>query len=178
VYDLFTWQVTMSWNSSMLTVSGIGPGEFLARSVSETSSEALGGIVINSTDNGQGYSSFAESILGEVSGISGNGTLVSIEFLVLEYGYTHLNITVTGDLPTTLIDSTGSSAALTSVNGYFNNKITGDLDGDHDVDFTDFWNFIGVYPSDPAGDPQSDLDWDGDVDFTDFWLFLGYYPTH
>ena len=182
VSDLFTWQVTMSWNSSMLNVSGIIPGEFLARATEQTSSEALSEVlgydtVINSTDNAQGFSSFSESILGNVTGISGNGTLVSVEFLVLEYGYTHLNITVTGAFPTTLLASTGSNMTLTSVDGYFNNKILGDVDGDHDVDFTDFWAFVGVYPTDPAGNPQADFDWDGDVDFTDFWIFVGHYPT-
>jgi hypothetical protein len=177
VTDLFTWQISMSWNSSMLNVSGIIPGEFLARSADPTSSEELGGIVINSTDNGQGYGSFAESILGEVSGISGNGTLVSVEFLVLTYGWTDLNITVSGDFATTLLDSAGSSATFTPADGYFSNKIPGDIDGDIDVDGTDFWMFSGVYPSDPALDPMCDLDRDGDIDGTDFWIFTGHYPT-
>jgi len=56
-------------------------------------------------------------------------------------------------------------------------KVLGDIDGDGDVDPTDFWLFAGVYPSDPALDPQVDLDFDGDIDPTDFWLFAGQYPT-
>jgi hypothetical protein len=177
VTDLFTWQVCMSWNSCILNISRIIPSEFLARSVDQTSSEALGDIVINSTDNGQGFSSFAESILGDVSGISGNGTLVSIEFLVLEYGWTDLNMIVSGSFPATLLNSVGSNVTFTTVDGFFNNKITGDIDGDHDVDPTDFWLFAGKYPSDPALDPLVDLDHDGDIDPTDFWLFAGKYPT-
>jgi len=130
VNDLFTWQVNMNWNSSILNVSRIILGEFLARADNETSSEALVGVVINSTDNAQGYSSFAESILGDVGGISGNGTLVSIEFLVLEYGCTNLTISVSGTLPTTLLDSAKGSITFTTVDGYFRNKIPGDIDGD------------------------------------------------
>jgi hypothetical protein len=56
-------------------------------------------------------------------------------------------------------------------------KIPGDIDGDSDVDGTDFWMFSGVYPSDPALDPDCDLDRDGDIDGTDFWHFTGQYPT-
>ena len=116
VTDLFTWQIHMTWNSSILNVSRIIPGEFLARSVDDTSSEALGGVVINSTDNGQGFSLFAESILANVTGITepGNGTLVSVEFLVLDYGWSNLAISVSGDFPTTLLDSDGSSIAFTA----------------------------------------------------------------
>ncbi len=194
VSDLFTWQINLNWNASVLNVSRILPGEFLARSVNETSSEALGGLVINSTDNTLGYSLFAESILANVTGISGNGTLVSIEFLVLDYGWTHLNITVTGDFPTTLLDSAGTNVTLTiplyttnsSVNGYFSNKILGDIDGDQDVDPFDFSEFRVAYgskgpPQVPTPDLnynlQADLDLDGDVDPFDFSTFRVNYGT-
>jgi hypothetical protein len=124
-----------------LNVSRIIPGEFLARADNETSSETLGGVVTNSTDNVPSYGLFAESILGDVAGISGNGTLVSIEFLVLEYGWTDLNISVSGTLPTTLLDSAGISVTFTTVGGYFRNKIPGDIDGDRDVDPFDYTDF-------------------------------------
>jgi len=180
VSDLFTWQINLNWNASILNVSRILPGEFLARSVNETSSEALGGLVINSTDNAQGYSLFAESILANVTGISGNGTLVSIEFLVLDYGWTHLNLTVTGDFPTTLLDSAGTNMTIATANGYFSNKIPGDIDGDKDVDPFDFSEFRVAYgskgpPQVPTPDLnynlQADLDLDGDVDPFDFSTF-------
>jgi len=183
VNDLFAWQVNMSWNSSILNVSSIISGEFLARADNQTSSEALGGVVINSTDNVQGYGLFAESILGDVAGISGNGTLVSVEFLVLEYGWTDLNISVSGTLPTTLLDSAGSSVTFTTVGGYFSNKIVGDVDGDGDVDRYDYGYLAQAYgtsigdlnfnPSaDIWGDP-SDPDPsipDGDVDRYDYGI--------
>jgi hypothetical protein len=190
VSDLFTWQINMNWNSSMLNVSRIIPGEFLARSLNDTSSEALGGVVINSTDNGGGSSLFAESILANVSGIPGpaNGSLVSIEFLVLEYGWTDLNITVSGDFPSTLLDSAGTSITFTTVgyysSFYFRNKLVGDIDGDRDVDWMDFGDFAGAYgsqgpPQVPVPDPdynrEADLDLDGDVDWMDFGDFAGHY---
>jgi hypothetical protein len=186
VADLFTWQINMTWNSSILGVSRIIPGEFLARSENDTSSEALGGVVINSTDNGQGFSLFAESILANVSGITepGNGTLVSIEFLVLDYGWSNLTISVSGDFPATLLDSEGSSIAFTaglpwSYCGYFRNKITGDADGDGDVDRYDFLDFglaYGSTPTSPNWNAECDFDRTGKVDrydFLDFGLNYG-----
>jgi hypothetical protein len=144
--DLFTWQINIEWNSSMLNVSSIIPGPFLAASDNDTSSEVLG-IVINSTDNAQGYSVLAESILADVTGISGNGTLVSVEFLVLEYGWSNVTISVTGTFPTQLLDSTNNTATLIAVDGYFRNKLTGDINGDRYCDRYDFGEFAMAYGS-------------------------------
>ncbi len=52
-----------------------------------------------------------------------------------------------------------------------------DIDGDGDVDGTDFNTFIGHYPSDPASNTHCDFDWDGDIDGTDWNIFVGYYPS-
>ena len=174
VNDLFTWQVNMSWDSSILNVSRIIPGEFLARADNQTSSEALGGVVINSTDNAQGYGLFAESILGDVAGISGNGSLVSIEFLVVDYGSTDLNISVSGTLPTVLLDSASGTITYNKTDGYFSNKILGDIDGDGDVDKFDFGAFalaFGSEKGEPRYNPEADLDHDGDIDGFDFGTF-------
>jgi len=180
VNDLFTWQVNMSWDSSILNVSRIIPGEFLARADNQTSSEALGGVVINSTDNAQGYGLFAESILGDVAGINGNGSLVSIEFLVVDYGWTDLNITVSGTLPTMLLDSEGGTITYNKTDGYFSNKLLGDIDDDVDVDFDDFILFAASYGTsvgEPFYNPEADLDNDDDVDFDDFIIFAANYGT-
>jgi len=181
VNDLFTWQVNMSWDSSILNVSRIIPGEFLARADNQTSSEALGGVVINSTDNAQGYGLFAESILGDVAGISGNGSLVSIEFLVVDYGSTDLNISVSGTLPTVLLDSAGGTITYNKTDGYFSNKILGDIDGDGDVDGFDFGTFalaFGSEKGEPRYNPEADLDHDGDIDGFDFGTFALNFGRH
>ena len=67
-------------------------------------------------------------------------------------------------------------------NTYFDGTITvrypGDLDGDGDVDWSDFVLFAAGYltfPPDPILIPLADLDYDGDVDGDDFILFTGYY---
>jgi len=182
VTDLFTWQASMNWDSSILNVSRIIPGEFLARATEQTSSEALGDVVINATDNAQGHGLFAESILGNVSGIPGpaSGRLVSIEFLVLDYGWTDLNISLSEDFPATLLNSAGNDLTFTAVNGYFSNKMPGDIDGDKDVDPFDFNSFRLAYASkappqvpEPTANynRQADFDLDGDVDPFDFNTF-------
>lgn len=178
VTDLYTWQVNITWDPSILNVSSIIPGEFLALSENQTSSEALGGVVINFTNNAEGYTGMAESILGNISGISGEGRLVSIEFLVVGYGSTDLFIKVTGTLQTVLLNSTGGAITYDKTDGYFRNTYAGDTDGDKDVDFDDFNTFLGSYlktSANPGYDLEADFDYDGDTDFDDFGMFLGNY---
>jgi len=186
VTDLFTWQINLGWDPDILNMSNIIAGEFLARAYPEnTSSEELGWVV-NSTDYAIGYSASAETILGNVTGITEEdiGRLVSIEFLIVGYGWTDLNISLSGTLPTTLLDSNGSNMTFTTVDGYFSNKIIGDVDGDGDVDWVDFSDFAWAYGSkgppqvltpDPKYNRQADLDLDGDVDWVDFSDFAWNY---
>lgn len=174
VSDLFTWQINMSWDSSLLNVSRIIPGDFLATSVNQTSSEALGGVVINATDNVQGSSAFAESILANVSGISGGGRLVSVEFNVTGYGCCNLTINVGGTLPTVLLNSTGDSMTFTATNGYFRNKLTGDVTGEGEVDISDILK-VKYHRSGPPEGPGGyernvDVNDDGDIDISDILL--------
>ena len=178
VSDLFVWQVKMAWNPYVLNVSSIIPGEFLARADPEqTSSEALGW-VMNRTENATGTSASAESILGNVSGVSGSGRLVSIEFLILGYNCSDIIISVYGSLPTELLDSTGSSAMFTAKDGYFSNKIWGDIDGDRDVDGFDLTPMCGAYGSEP-GEPEwidaCDINRDGIIDGFDLTPACGNY---
>ena len=180
VSDLFTWHVKMSWNTSVLNVSSVGYGEFLSGTASPYGTSSSLQDVIG-VFNDAGYAWVAESVLGEYPGVSGNGSLASIEFLVVDYGCTDININITENLPTKLLNSEGNSISFTTVNGYFSNKILGDIDGDGDVDRYDFGTFAGAYGSktgDPNYDIECDLDSDGDVDRYDFGIFAGNYGRH
>ena len=145
VTDLYTWQLNMSWDPSILNVSSLTGGEFLLQTVSadKTASFQLG-FVINATDNVEGYTGMAESILGEASGITGSGRMVSIEFLVVGYGCSNLTINVAGTLSTTLIASTNSSIAFTTVDGYFSNKFISDIRGPESPPGSGLYPFDGV----------------------------------
>ena len=183
VTDLFSWQINMSWDQSILNVSRIIAGEFLLRTASENRTAAYQlGYVINATDNAGGYTGMGESILGEVLGISGNGTLVSVEFLVTGYGSTDLTISLTGTLATTLLNSTygahGETISFTNTDGYFRNKYPGDVDGDKYVGSADFSVLAGAYGSSsgqPAYDREADFDLDGYVGSADFSVLAGNY---
>ena len=197
VTDLFTWQINMSWNPSILNVSDTVAGEFLLRTGSEHETAAFQiGYVINATDYDEGYTCMSESILGEVSGEGGGGRLVSIEFEVVGYGHTYLTISVSGNLTTTLLDNAGGTITFDTTDGYFRNTIPGDMVGDPpdygppdgDVDRYDFGEFMDAYPS-IAGDPEYNIladlvgdppDYgppDGDIDRYDFGVFMDNYPT-
>ena len=175
--DLFTWQVNMTWNKAILNVSRIIKSEFLARSPNQTSSEVLG-LVINATSNAKGTAGFSETILGNIAGVNepaggGTGRLVSVEFLVVGYGSCDLFIRTTGRLNTTLVTSTGAITLPPTANGYFSNKILGDVNGDRIVDGSDFSLMGGAYRSTPGAsnwNRECDINHDGIVDGSDFSL--------
>jgi len=174
VSDLFTWQLNMTWDSNLLNVSKLIPSEFLARSVNLTSSEALGGLVINATDNALGLTGMAESILGNVSGITGSGRLVSINFTVTGYGCCDLAISLDGTLSTALLNSTGDSMAFTAIGGYFRNKLIGDVTGEGEVDISDILK-IKLHRSGPPPGPDGyernvDINDDTYIDISDILL--------
>jgi hypothetical protein len=183
VSDLYTWQLNMTWNSTLLSLSRIISNEFLARSPNQTSSEVLG-TVINSTDNVKGTAALSETILGNIGGITGSGRLVSLEFLVNAYGKCDLVLSLTGNLAIKFLDSTGATMTISSkTDGYFSNKLTGDINGDKTVDRFDFSVFAVAYGSSgpPLGPPtakwnlEADLNHDGTVDRFDFSAFAQNY---
>jgi hypothetical protein len=183
VTDLYAWQLNMTWNSTLLSLNRIISNEFLARSPNQTSSELLG-TVINSTDNVKGTSGLSETILGNISGITGSGRLVSFEFLVKAYGKCDLVISSTGNLATTFLNSAGATITISSeTDGYFSNKLTGDINGDKKVDKFDFGSFAQAYGSSgpPAGpststwNREADLNHEGHVDKFDFGIFAQNY---
>jgi len=177
VTNLFTWQVRMSWNKTVLALNKITAGEFLLRTTSANKTAAYQlGFTINSTDNANGVSMFAESILDSsvgATGVSGSGRLASIEFQVVGNGKTVLNITMT---ETFLIDSAGTTIQPTKTNGWFNN-IPGDTNYSGKVDGTDL-SAIGLAwlssPGKITWNPGCDFDNSGKVDGSDL-SYLGLY---
>jgi hypothetical protein len=174
VTDLFAYQVNVTWSPSMLNYTGVTYGDFLARTGSSYGTSRIEPTVFAS--NVTGFASIAETILGNVGGISGGGRLFTIHFKIIGYGSTSINLSGAGTLPTTLLNSAGGTMAFTATGGFFRNKLIGDIDGDHDVDGVDFGQFAPKYGSSgPLGYTECDLDYDGDVDGIDFGLFAPNY---
>jgi len=164
VTDLYCLQINLTWNHAVLNVTRIGAGEFLLRitSPSKTASYQLG-FVINQTDNVKGYSGISDSDLGAVSGISGSGRLVSVQFKVVGYGTSNMTISLLGNLKTTLLDSTGAVITFTTVDGYFKNKLNGDANGDRVVNSLDMGGVNGHWS--PTGGPfPGSLGYSRDID--------------
>jgi len=188
VTDLFTWQLNITWNKALLSANNIlvaNNASYIlstTTSVDKTSSYQLG-FVINATDNVKGYTGASETILDNrtgLTGVSGSGRLVSIQFNVLGYGSCDLVISTstTGNLPTKLLDSTGANIGFTATDGYFSNKAIGDINGDRNVNSLDFGIFAKVYGT-SVGSPnynrEADLNKDGNVNSLDFGIFAKNY---
>ena len=174
VDDLFAWQVSLSWNSSVLNVTTITFGDFLAAGTTSPN----GTRPAWKMDNVTGYALLGETTLGDYPGVNGNGTLALVEFEVLAYGDTVLNISSAQSPRTVQLDQMLLDIAFTPENGYFSNVILGDFDRDRDVDPDDFSVFAGAYGSstgDPEYDSRCDFDEDADVDPDDFSVFAGNY---
>lgn len=188
VTDLFSWQVSMVWNSSLLNLNRIFVGEFLNRtgSLNKTSSASpyYGGLgyVINVVDDAAGNVTLAESILedavlGSVPGVTGSGVLVTVEFLVTGYGYTGLNVSLTGNLRTMLLNSAGVEISLSPVDvhsGYFRNALFGDANLDRTVDVFDVLK-VKYHRSGPPPGPggylrEADINDDTSIDVFDILI--------
>jgi hypothetical protein len=194
--DLFTWQLNITWNKAILNASRFLTADnatyifSLTTSANKTSSYQLG-FVINATNNAKGNAGAAETILDNrvaPTGVSGSGRLVSIQFKVVGYGSCDLVISSTGNLQTKLLNSAVPPVeiAFTATNGYFSNKLAGDIDGIRDgsgyrtVDMYDFGLFAQAFgskgpplqPPTPTWNREADIYLhDGYVDMYDFGLF-------
>ncbi len=156
--DLFAWQVNLTWNPSILNFSRVKEyGPFLRATASPNGTsgwidrDPTQNVTIAPYNNTVGYVAIAETILGDYSGISGTGRLVSVEFEVVGYGCTNLTIGTDGTLATTLLNSTQNSVTVTPTNGWFSNKLAGDANGDGYVNALDVGKVNAHWA--PAGGP-------------------------
>lgn len=147
--DLFTYQVNVTWKPSMLHYIGVVYGDFLFRTTSPDKTSRIEPTVLAS--NVTGFASIAETILGNVGGISGGGRLFTVRFLIMGYGATSLGISAAGTLPTTLLNSAGGTISISSVGGYFKNKIAGDANGDGFVTGADVGTVSDYWTGPPPG---------------------------
>ena len=103
-------------------------------------------------------------------------------------GQIELQVTNTLESETTLIIKTASMAGLSGPQSLLDVSnavitvtiISGDFDGDLDVDFTDFLAFTGVFglsSSDANYDARMDMNDDGVINFVDFLIFVSVFGT-
>ncbi|MDE2798771.1 MAG: hypothetical protein OXI94_08885 [Gemmatimonadota bacterium] len=103
-------------------------------------------------------------------------------------GQIDLQVTNTLEVETTLIVKTASMAGLSGQQDSLDVSnavitvtiISGDFDGDLDVDFADFLAFTGVFglsSSDANYDARMDMNDDGVINFADFLIFVDIFGT-
>ncbi|MGQ0735912.1 MAG: cohesin domain-containing protein [Acidobacteriota bacterium] len=111
VTDLYSYDVEVSFDPTILSATGLTDGGFLT-----------GGFGVFATiDNTAGFTSGADSLTGPTSGVSGIGTLFSIDFTALAVGSSVLSFDLCNSgLCTQLFDSTFADITFTFQNGLAN----------------------------------------------------------
>ena len=139
VVDLYAWQVNMTWNTAVLNltshavgslwVAHIYFGNFMALQPGGTTKQRF-------VDYAHGWATIGETSKGEIPGVDGSGNLVQVEFTVKSsYGSSKLDIASNywlGGPPwatTFLYDRNLWEMPMTPKNGYFDNRLPGDVAG-------------------------------------------------
>jgi hypothetical protein len=116
VTDLFGWQVSLYYNSSVLNGTHVDEGPFL-----KVDGTGTYFIVSNFTDNynpTKGYILVSCARLGNVAGVNGSGTLATLTFKAVGTGSDVLQFDTTGPFSTELDDSNGNPMHFTAVDEF------------------------------------------------------------
>lgn len=106
VVDLYGWEFKLGWNSTLLEGLNVTEGSFL-----QAGGETFFASKINNT---AGYMLVDCTLLGDVSGVSGNGILATAQFHVEDQGECVLDL-----YKTTLVSSAEQPITHTAADGHF-----------------------------------------------------------
>lgn len=106
VVDLYGWEIRLKWNSTILDALAVAEGSFLKSGgntfLTYKVNNTLGNVIVDCT------------LLGSVSGVSGSGTLATLQFYVETVGECPLDL-----YDTILINSAEQSIEHVAVDGYY-----------------------------------------------------------
>ncbi len=149
VVDLYGWEFRLRWNSTLLDVTSVTEGTFLKQ----------GGdtFFASKTDNAQGYIMVDCTLIGDISGISGDGILAVVKFNIENSGETVLDL-----YDSTLVSSLEQPIIHQSTDGYgyFTYILLGDINDDGVVDIYDVVTVaiaFGSKPGDANWNPEADI---------------------
>lgn len=159
--DLYVWQTGMNFNATVLEAISVEEGPFLKQKGTT--------LWTNGTiDNNAGIIHYhASALAGNLSGVSGNGTLATIMFKTKNYGNTYLQLT-----DVILLDFSLTDTDKTLVHGTVKVKISGDVNSDGKVDVLDLFNLSRAYgsiPGMPNWNPDCDFNRDNKIDASDLF---------
>jgi general secretion pathway protein D len=106
VVDLYGWEFRLGWNTALLVVININEGPFL-----KSGGKTFFAYKTNSTT---GYIIVDCTLLSNIPGVSGDGTLATIEFNAIAYGQGPLSLN-----DTVLIDSHEQAITHITLSGYY-----------------------------------------------------------
>jgi len=106
VVDLYGWEFRLGWNATLLEALNVTEGPFLKQG-GET-------FFCSKINNTAGYMIVDCTLLGNVPGVSGNGTLAIVEFYVETFGECTLDL-----YDTILVSSVEQSIEHTVIDGYY-----------------------------------------------------------
>ena len=165
VSDLYTYDLMLNYSTAVLSATSITVGDFL--------DDPVYGYAVTyeemNDDLGYVFCSVSQA-MGEYTGVSGNGTLLTITFLVDSYGESSLALDPDRTKLWKLVAGWLYEIDYQAYEGYFSNKIIGDVNGDRTVNALDLFDLGKAYGSSsgqPAYDARADFDRDGDVDNDD-----------
>jgi hypothetical protein len=105
VIDLYGWEFKLKWNSTLLDALDVTEGDFL-----KSGGDTFFWSVINNTE---GYILVDCTLLGNIPGVNGSGTLATVEFKVESEGESILDL-----YGTKLVSSDEQSISHQSMDGY------------------------------------------------------------
>jgi len=114
--DLYAWQLKLSWNATMLDAVNVTEGVFLNNGGNNTFFSPL-------LNNTAGYFLADCTLLGDTSGVSGQGVLVTIQFYVKASGACGLSLD-----NTVLINTSVQTITHTVTSGHFSTQTSLELD--------------------------------------------------
>jgi PKD repeat protein len=114
VSELFTWQLNMTWDASIMNVSSVTEGDFLKAGLVNKPTSFTGAGYVNQT---AGYVFIGCTILGaDWKGTSGSGTLATFNFTVFGKGESDLTLS-----NIKLLNVLGGLLSYTKTDGFFTN---------------------------------------------------------
>ena len=161
VTDLYGFDFMLNYTTAVLTATEITLGPFFPPG---------SWIVATEINDTAGYVRYMVTAWpASPVGINGSGTLAIVDFTVDDYGATIL------DLCDTILDDSSdppNRIIHTVIDGYFSNKILGDVNGDRTVNASDLFDLSKAYGSElgyPNWDIDCDFDRDNKVDASDLF---------
>lgn len=177
VTDLYGWEIKLYYENAILNFTDVVEGPFL-----KSGGSTIWEINIDpSHDATHGMIQFGASLLGEVPGVSGNGTLATVSFQAVALGNTDLDIVdaivLDGNLQDVLSSAVGGVVEV--VDPPITRGLIGDVSGvivgvpDGRINILDISYVAKGFGSKPGGswwNPNADINGDSKIDIKDVSL--------